>query len=77
MTYRELASKYITENDGFYQDAESMARRNGIRDFGSWLDMQRGLTTHEAVKPHIPSSDSKPCSDCGEIGGHKWTCPQF
>jgi len=41
------------------------------------LDMQRGLTTHEAVKPHIPSSDSKPCSDCGEIGGHKWTCPQF
>ena len=40
-------------------------------------DMQRGLTPHEAVKPHIPSSESRPCRYCGEIGWHSLSCPMY
>ena len=57
MSYVELASKYITENDEFYQDEISMARRNGIRDFAAWLD--------RAAELPLEPTQGHTCPSCG------------
>lgn len=50
MSITMLATRYIMEHDEYYQDAVSMARRNGIRDFAQWLET-RSPTLRAAVEP--------------------------